>query len=812
MNPLYVTAVASWLLCGAPGPEEKARAPLPEGDAGIAARHPGDRGIEKHPDVVFVEAFEESSLDELKRRWESVSGAEILSLSSDAPPVSGGKRSLLMTHVGGKGTGAHLYRRLEPGHEKLNVRFYVKFDPDCAPIHHFFHVGGYNPPTPWPQGGAGERPRGDERFSTGVEPFGDAWRWDCYTYWMEMRGSPPRGQTWVNSFVRDPRVAVRRGEWTCAELMMELNDVGDSNGEMALWIDGKLVSHRGKGFPAGKWTFDKFIPGEGGESVRWSDEKGGPERFEVPAGGRPFEGFRWRRDARLDINFLWVLLYVTKAPPGHVSRVWFDHIVAAKEYIGPLAAAREAKEAKGAGDAGGARGAMGPLRVHPANPRYFAGPSGKAVYLTGSHTWNNLADMGRSDPPEAFDFDAYLDFLERHGHNFIRLWAWDSAVWDTRANGGLGKDFVHRVAPLPWARTGPGQALDGKPRFDLKRFDPEYFERLRARVSAARKRGIYVSVMLFEGWGLRHGNRGRAAPDGWAWRAHPFHRDNNASGIDGDADSDGLSGEVHTLKDPAVNAIQAAYIRKVVETVNDLDNVLYEVVNEGGEKEWDWWVVKTVRDHERTLPAQHPVGITGHGAERLESMLASPADWVSPGRVDGFGEDPPTWDGKKVSLLDTDHIWGVGGSPSWVWKSFLGGHNPIFMDPYDGAVLGTPSDRRWEPIRRALGQARRWAERMNLAAMTPRPDLASTRYCLADPGREYLVYSPEAKAIAVDLTAAAGELQVEWFDPARGESAMAGTARGGERRELKAPFGGEALLYLAVSSPGKASPPGPPRP
>ena len=109
--------------------------------------------------------------------------------------------------------------------------------------------------------------------------------------------------------------------------------------------------------------------------------------------------------------------------------------------------------------------AAGPLRVHPDNPRYFTDgtqlPDGslKAVYLTGAHTWNNLVDMGRSDPPEAFDFDAYLDFLEKHHHNFIRLWAWDSTVWDTRANGALGKDFIHHAAPLPWARTGPGNAL-----------------------------------------------------------------------------------------------------------------------------------------------------------------------------------------------------------------------------------------------------------------------------------------------------------------------------------------------------------------
>src|SRR5258705_2445200 len=102
--------------------------------------------------------------------------------------------------------------------------------------------------------------------------------------------------------------------------------------------------------------------------------------------------------------------------------------------------------------------AAGPLRVHPTNPRYFTdgakNPDGslRAVYLTGAHTWNNLVDMGRDDPPERFDFDAYLDFLERHGHNFIRLWACDSTTCDTRANGDLDNDFVHQVVPLPWAR------------------------------------------------------------------------------------------------------------------------------------------------------------------------------------------------------------------------------------------------------------------------------------------------------------------------------------------------------------------------
>ncbi|MEX2559196.1 MAG: nitrilase-related carbon-nitrogen hydrolase, partial [Pirellulales bacterium] len=454
----------------------------------------------------------------------------------------------------------------------------------------------------------------------------------------------------------------------------------------------------------------------------------------------------------------------------------------------------ETNASPGASD--GARAVQGPLRVHPANGRYFTDDRGKAIYMTGAHTWNNLVDMGRNDPPEAFDFDAYLDFLERHGHSFIRLWAWDSVTWDTRANGDLGKDFVHHVAPLPWPRTGPGKALDGKPKFDLAKFDPAYFERLRARVSGAGRRGIYVSVMLFEGWCLYHANRGRATPEGWAWRAHPFHPDNNINGINADVDGDGITGEVHRLASPAVNAIQAAYIRKVVDTVNDLDNVLYEVINEGGEKEWDWWVVKTIKDYQRTKPKQHPVGITGHGAEKLASMLASPADWTSPGRVDGYAEEPPAWDGKKVSLLDTDHIWGVGGNAAWVWKSFLRGHNPIFMDPYDGAVLGTPSDPRWEPIRSALGHSRRVAERVDLAACEPRGELASTQYCLANPGKEYLVYLPEGGEATVDLSAVEGRLAVEWFNPRTGERASGEKVDGGARRTLRAPFDGDAVLYL----------------
>lgn len=442
--------------------------------------------------------------------------------------------------------------------------------------------------------------------------------------------------------------------------------------------------------------------------------------------------------------------------------------------------------------------ARGPLRIHPDNPRYFtdgaksADGTLQAVYLTGAHTWNNLVDMGRKDPPETFHWDAYLKFLEKYHHNFVRLWAWDSTTWDTRANGALGKDFIHIVAPLPWARTGPGNAFDGKPKFDLAKFNPEYFERLRSRVKTAGERGIYVSVMLFEGWGLFHGNRRRGTDDGWAWRNHPFNPGNNINHLKVEG-ADEFSGRVHNLRNADVNKLQAAYIRKVVDTVNELDNVLYEVINEGGDKDWNWWVIEIIHEHQRTKPKQHPAGNTGHGAERIATMLASPAEWVSPGRADGFAEDPPAWNEKKVSLLDTDHIWGVGGNAGWVWKSFLRGHNPIFMDPYDGSVLG--ADRGWEPIRAAMGHTRRVAERVNLSRLTPQNELASTGYCLAEPGRQYLIYQPAAGAFSVKLKPA--RYQAEWLDVSRGSffGNMAVEAKD-LPHQFKPEIEGETALYI----------------
>ncbi|MBM4037166.1 MAG: hypothetical protein FJ290_01515 [Planctomycetes bacterium] len=448
----------------------------------------------------------------------------------------------------------------------------------------------------------------------------------------------------------------------------------------------------------------------------------------------------------------------------------------------------------------GAAPASGPLKVHPRNPRYFADGAGKAILLVGSHTWNNLLDMGATDPPPRFDFEAYLDWMAKLNHNFIRLWAWELVSWDTR--GGSAQWSVPKrcfAAPQPWLRTGPGKALDDKPKFDLARFNPEYFERLRSRVEAAGKRGIYVSIMLFEGWCMQFISD--------AWANHPFNPANNVNGINGDPNGDGKGLEVHELAVKAVTAVQEAYVRKVIDTVNDLDNVLYEISNENHppSTEWQYHMIRFIKDYEKAKPKQHPVGMTfQYKGGSNKALFDSPADWVSPNPDGGYRDDPPPADGRKVVLNDTDHLWGIGGDAAWVWKSFLRGHNPLFMDPYDGLILGGRLEARFDPVRRNIGYALQLASCLDLAAMTPRSGLASSKYCLASPGNAYLVYLPTAGKVTVDLSAAKGDLTVEWLDPKTGQTRKAGVVRGGPARELSAPFQGDAVLLLEAAGAGES--------
>lgn len=409
-----------------------------------------------------------------------------------------------------------------------------------------------------------------------------------------------------------------------------------------------------------------------------------------------------------------------------------------------------------AGLAGGSAPTAGPLVVHPTNPRWVADSRGRARVLTGSHTWCSIQDLGPTDPPPAFDWDRYLHDVAGRGHNFIRLWRWELTRWRDQHE----PHAVQYASPHPWPRVGPGLAADGRPKFDLSRFDPAYFQRLRARAEAAAAAGAYVSIMLFEGWGMQFA--------GDAWTGHPFHPDNNLNGVGAEVTE---PPRIHELAYPAITALQEAYVAQAVATVGDLDNVLYEISNENhpASTEWHEHLIRFIRATEAERGARHLIGFTfQYRGGSNATLFGSSADWISPNPDGGYRDDPPPADGTKVVINDTDHLWGIGGDGPWVWKSFLRGLHPIFMDPWDSPVFGAGWDTRWEPIRRRLGAVQAVAARVDLAELSPRGELTDTGYCLAGE-RELLVYQPQpGERFTVRLPP--GAWRAEWLDPETGQT------------------------------------------
>lgn len=248
-------------------------------------------------DFVFTEDFENFD----PARWSNIKGAKTVQI---VPGGRTGGMCAQITATHGENTGGYLYKMIKPGLDTAHLRFYVKFEAEHEYIHHFVRLVGYNPPTPWPQGRAGEKPNGRDFFSTGIEPWGDWGRlpppgvWQFYTYYAEMKRSGD-GKYWGNSFKPDPPAAVVRDRWTCVEIMVKCNTPAKADGEQAVWIDGRLVGH--------------------------------------------FKGIRWRTDPKLQVSGFAIESYVTEQSARHnkvdnprkTNRCWFDDVVLSRSYIGP---------------------------------------------------------------------------------------------------------------------------------------------------------------------------------------------------------------------------------------------------------------------------------------------------------------------------------------------------------------------------------------------------------------------------------------------------------------------------------------------
>ncbi len=458
-----------------------------------------------------------------------------------------------------------------------------------------------------------------------------------------------------------------------------------------------------------------------------------------------------------------------------------------------------------------------PLRALSTNPNYFTDGSGRAVYLTGSHTWNNLQDWGTNGTARPFDFAAYVRMLKAHHHNFTLLWTTELPTFHgLPTTASSPPDFT--VTPQPWLRTGPGDASDGKSKFDFTKFNPAYFDRLRDRVKRLQSAEIYAGVYLFTGEWL---NSFRFSGDGY-----PFTGANNVNGVD---DGGGIRSVTMTAPN-AITAIQDAYVRKVIDTLNDLPNVLW-IVSEEAPADSTWWnahLIALTRAHESGKRLQHPVGYAVLADSRDATILNSDADWIaSAARISptvSRGTGSPS---RKVNVNDSDHsyfgMWSDSAlvNRNYFWINFTNGNQTLFMDPYvvyyprenrnlcPDPINGISSkpDSRWDNVRDTMGHIRGYADRMNLAAMMPNGGLTSTGHALAAIGvatEEFLVYAPVGGSFTVDLSNRTGRFAVEWMNPATGARTAGAEVAGGQARTFSPPFGGDAVLYLAGSGPSRS--------
>ena len=284
----------------------------------IAEKYTNDIGIAQDPDVLYAEHFNDG-ISNILGRYTNVSNAAGMLLDDRDIPAGGVTPALTITNNGALNDGGLLYRPFNPGFNgTVFLRYYVKYPSSSKGyIHHeSVWIGGYHPSTPYPSPHAGICGLGDKRISIAYEPV-NAPAMDTYLYWGDMKPGA-RNRCYGNDMINNSPTAqqLEWDKWLCVEIMIKLNNpVTAFNGELAVWHNGKKIGHWGAGFPNGYWNADS-----------WINDSTHP----------PFQGFRWRTDGGLNINYLWIEFFDDTTPAGQSHHIKFANLVMAKSYIGPI--------------------------------------------------------------------------------------------------------------------------------------------------------------------------------------------------------------------------------------------------------------------------------------------------------------------------------------------------------------------------------------------------------------------------------------------------------------------------------------------
>lgn len=302
----------------------------------IANSYTADIGIDTNTNVIFAEMFEEAVTSSLTSsgNWnQTTTVTSNILFDSSVPPGSIGSQSLRLRTIDdntNSNENTFIYKKIQPDIlDSVFVRFYVKYD-NLTEFHHSgLYIGGKNPPSSTAGLVGGVLVQGNQEFHVGAEIRGAANNtptntstFGFYNYWMNMKPSAITntstnqpyyyGNQFLNNITTDD---INMNSWNCIEVMVKLNNpVNSYNGELALWVNGVKINHYGYNFPSGTWSYGNFTEGV----------------------GTPFEGYQWRNDAALNLNYIWLKNFNDNNPAGHIGNIYFDHLVVAKKYIGPM--------------------------------------------------------------------------------------------------------------------------------------------------------------------------------------------------------------------------------------------------------------------------------------------------------------------------------------------------------------------------------------------------------------------------------------------------------------------------------------------
>ena len=475
---------------------------------------------------------------------------------------------------------------------------------------------------------------------------------------------------------------------------------------------------------------------------------------------------------------------------------------ARKQVFGPRAAGLCVAAAALLGSAG-VRSA--PLSVCPENPRYFCRGE-ERLALFGSGLWGIIFDS-------RIDIGEHNKWYAGFGANSNRATLYAFCVQEGEAGERL---FA------PWARTGPGEANDGRPKFDLTKWDERFWARAHEYFEDCQTRGIVVLLQMFDEPFVER-SPGR-------WGMNPFNPDNNINAIPGLPGGEGSGKEAFYDPDNApLMRIQEALIGRLLdETVARYDNIIYEIGNEINmdsktPKEVAWqrhWVdFFRAYEHERgveliltndTRDSLIREGAEGWGAINHHAMLGMRVDRSSVAEIvehtsrsvteafEQFGK--PIYNSRPCSDPDRRNYPDIasevqGRALYWVYL-MSGGHVIGFRTTEESWKGGQGAER-------IIQSVRRFADHIDVPGLSPRPELVSGSHCLclADPGRLYAVYMPLGGRAEVDLGAVAegATLTVERYQPGAASPAFetVGTAAP-PTAELVCPSEGEGNDWAFV--------------